>query len=115
MYFDKRNGGHEPFLLSLVIDRLILHNCMLDSGAFANFMVLKVVHQLELDITRPYKNVCGFDSRSIPTCGLIKDLKVSLASNKEISVLMNIVVIDVLDAWGMLPSRKWSSLIGGQL
>jgi len=43
VYLNKRNEGHYPFLLSIVIDKLILHNCMLDSRASAN-----VMHQLEL-------------------------------------------------------------------
>ena len=28
---------------------------------------------------------------------------------------MDIVVIDVLDSWGMLLSRKWASYLGGSL
>lgn len=52
MHFNKKNGGHEPFLLSQEINNLILHNCMLDLGA-ANVMPLKFMHQLETDITRP--------------------------------------------------------------
>ena len=80
-----------------MIDRLILHNCILGPGAFGNVMPLKVMHYLALDITRPYKNVCGFDSRSIPIYGIIKYLKDFMATNKDIFVLMNVVVIDVPD------------------
>lgn len=115
MYIDKKNGGHEPFLLSLVINNLILHNYMLDFGAFANVMPLRVTQRLEMDITKPYKNGCGFESKSLPVHGLIKDAKVSLATNNDISVLMDIVGIDVPDAWGMLLSRKWCGSFRGQL
>lgn len=71
---------------------------MLDSIAYTNVMPLKVMNQLDLQITRPYKNVCYFDSKYIHMHGLIKDVKVSLATNKDIYVLMGIVFIDVLDA-----------------
>lgn len=56
---------------------------------------------MELEITRPYKNVCGFGSRLIPVYGLIKDLKVSLAANKDISVLMDLLVKEMerLSGW----------------
>lgn len=97
MHFDRTNLGHEPFLLTLAIDRLLLYNYMLDSWSFANIMPLKVMHQLELDVTRPYRNVCGFDSRSILVHWLIKDLNVNLVVNKDISVLMDIIVIDIHD------------------
>ena len=54
-------------------------------------------------------------NREIKVCGLIKDLRVQLVVYLDISVLMNVVVIDVPNAWGMLLSRKWSSSLGGNL
>jgi hypothetical protein len=59
--------------------------------------------------------MCTMDSREIKVCGLIKDLKVSLAVYSDILVLMDVVVIDVLDAWGMLLSRKWATNLGGNI
>jgi hypothetical protein len=64
------------------------------------------MNQLGLRITRPYRNVCNIASRAFPACGLIKDLKVSLATYPNISILMDVVVIDVLESWGMLLFRK---------
>ena len=43
-----------PFYVSLVFHDLLLHNCMLDSGASHNLMPLSVMEQLGLQITRPY-------------------------------------------------------------
>jgi hypothetical protein len=59
--------------------------------------------------------VCSFDSRATPICGLIKDLKVSLATYLDISLLMDVVVIDVLDTWGMLLSKKRDATLRGSL
>jgi hypothetical protein len=56
-------------------------------------MSLKVMNHLGLNIRRTYRNVCGIDSRAIPVCGLIKDLKVNLATYPDISLLMDVVVI----------------------
>jgi hypothetical protein len=78
MHYDRKNEEHAPFFISLVVNDLLLHNCMLDSGASTNVMSLKVMNQLGLKITRPYRNVCGIDSKLIKVCGLIKDLKVYL-------------------------------------
>jgi len=47
--------------------------------------------------------------------GLIKDLKVSLAMNPDISLLMDVVVIEIPDVWVMLLSRKWEATVGGHL
>lgn len=46
------------------------------------------------------------DSKSVEVHGLIKDLKIHLSTYLDIMIVMNIVVIDVPDAWGMLLSRK---------
>jgi len=67
---------------------------MLDFDASPNVMPLRVISQLGMHITRPYKNVCGFDSKSTPVNGFIKDVKVSLVANKDIFVSMDIVIID---------------------
>jgi hypothetical protein len=45
--------------------------------------------------------------------GLIEDMEVCLLDLPHISLIMNIVVIDVLDAWGMLLSRIWAATLGG--
>jgi len=78
-------------------------------------MPLKVMKQLNINITRRYNNVCGFNSQPFEVEGLIKDLKVSLAMNPNISLLMDVVFIDISKVWVLLLSRKWGITIGGQL
>jgi len=56
------------------------------------------MNQLELKITRPYRDVCGFDSKNNLIQGLIKYVKLSLVFDIDIVVLMDIVIIDVFDA-----------------
>jgi hypothetical protein len=75
---NKGNGSIQPFFISLMVNDLLLHNCMLDSGASSNVMTRKVMERLNLRISRPYHNVCAMDSREIEVHGLIKDLQVHL-------------------------------------
>jgi hypothetical protein len=93
----------------------ILHNCMLDSGASTNVMNKKVMEQLNLRISRPYHNICAVDNKTIRVHGLIKGLQVHLAAFPKIMIEMDIVVIDVPDAWGMLLPRKTTAVLGGNL
>jgi hypothetical protein len=44
-----------------------------------------------------------------------EDVEVFLIDFPHISILMDIVVIDIPDAWGMLLSRSWSVALGGFL
>ena len=62
----------------LLVNNKCLNNCMLDSGAGANMMSLKVMEKLGLKATQPYRNVCGFESRAIPTHGVVENVEVCL-------------------------------------
>jgi hypothetical protein len=85
---------------------------MLDFGALKNVMSLKVMEYLGLKTTRPHGNVCGIDSKKVKVYGLVEDVEVYLLDFPHINLIMNIVVIDVLDAWGIILSRSWSLLLG---
>jgi hypothetical protein len=104
-----------PFFVSLTINDLMLHNCMYDYGASSNIMTKRIMERLGLKITRPYHNVCAMDSREIETHGIIIGLQVKLAFHPDIAFKMDVLVIDVPDAWGMLISRKWGATMGGCL
>ena len=50
-------SGILPFYVSLHVHDKILHNAMFDSGASHNLMPKSVMERLNLDITRPYKDL----------------------------------------------------------
>ena len=55
------------------------------------------------------------DSREVEVHGIILGLQLKLAAYPEITFQMDILVIDVPDAWGMLLSRKWGATLGGSI
>jgi ribonuclease HI len=112
---DRANQKNLPFYLSLLVNDKVLHNCMLDSGASSNVMTKKVMEQLNLRISRPYHNICALDSQTIEVFGLIKGLQVYLKAFPDISIEMDIVVIDVPYLWGMLINRKSAADLGGNI
>jgi len=75
-------------------------------------MSLKVMEQLGLKMTRPYVNVCTIDSKRVKVYGLCENIEVFLINFPHIILLMNILVIDVPNAWGMLLSRSCSIYLG---
>jgi hypothetical protein len=102
IYLDRKKDNNPPFYLSLGMNDLFLKNCMLDYGASANVMSLKVMEQLGLKTTRTYGNICGIDSKRVKVYGLCEDVEVFLIDFPHFILVMNIVVIDVLNSWGML-------------
>ena len=115
MYLDQPRDKYPPFYNSLGMNGLRLNNCMLDSGVSTNIISLTVMKQLGLKTTQPYGNVCGIDSKKIKVLGVSEDIEVFLIDFPHISILMDIVVINVPDAWRMLLSRSWSIALGGFL
>jgi len=100
-------GGVPPFYISLSIHDKILHKEMLDSRASHNLIPKSVMDKLNLDITRPYKDLFSFDSTQIKFIGLIKDLCVTLFQYPAKSILMDIVVADIPPKYGMFLSKSW--------
>jgi len=74
-----------------------------------------VMEKLNLDITRPYKDLFSFDSSQVKCLGLIKDLRVTLVQYPAKSILMDIVVADIPPKYGMLLSRSWGAKLQGSL
>jgi hypothetical protein len=114
-HFRVQYDGHPPFFMTLLINNKCLNNCMLDSGAGANMMSLKDMEKLGLNVTRPYRNVCGFESRAIPTHGVVENVEACLGRYLERVIHMDIVVVDVPDVWGMILSGKFIAMLRGTL
>ena len=55
------------------------------------------------------------DVREVEVVGIILNLHVKLAKYLDIDMSMDVVVIDVIDNWGMLLSRKWATTLGGYI
>jgi hypothetical protein len=104
-----------PFLTSLIIDDLCLHNCMLDFELSNNMTSLKVMNQLGIKVTGPYANVCRFESNGIKVYGLMKGLVVHLVDYPYFPIIMDVLVVDVPVTWGMILSREWDATLGRSL
>jgi hypothetical protein len=90
-HFRVQYDGHPPLFMSLLVNNKCLNNCMLDSGEGANMMSLKVMEKLGLKATRPYRNVCIFESRAIPTHGVVENVEVRLGKYPQRVIHMDIV------------------------
>ena len=88
---------------------------MYELGASSNIITKNVMNMLNLKVTRPYHNVCAMDSREFETHGINLNLQVKLADYPNITFPMDILVIDVPDARGMILSRKWVATMGGTI
>jgi len=79
LHVEELDPSTAPFYVTLGIHDLLLHDCMVESGASHNLMHLEVMEQLGLQINRPYKDLYSFDSKKVKCLGMIKDLVVNLS------------------------------------
>eukprot|EP00253_Pinus_taeda_P020477 PITA_20477 len=88
---------------------------MFDSGASHNLIPKSVMEKLELDITKPYKDLFSFDSSQVRCLGLIKDPCVSLVQYPAKTILMDVVVANIPPKYGILLSRSSGAKLQGSL
>ena len=110
-----QEGVVPPFYVSLNNHDKILHNAMHDSGASHNLMPKVIMEKLDLEITRPYKDLYSFYSSRVNFMGLIKDICVNLTQIPAKCMVMDVVVADVPPKYGMLLSRSWGAKLQGTM
>jgi len=108
-------GDVAPFYVSLNVHEFTLHNDMVDSGASHNLMPKVIMDSLNLDITRPCKDMYSFDSKKVNCLGMIKDLVVSLTQIPTKNIAMDVVVADIPPKFSMLLSRSWTTKMKGSM
>lgn len=68
-----------PFYVILKIHDYLVYNFMLDYGVSHNIIPKLIMDQIQLQITRPYRDLYMFGSKKVHFLRLIKDLVVTLA------------------------------------
>ena len=86
---------------------------MLDSGASHNLLPLSVMEQLDLHITRPYKDLYSFDSKRVKCLGMIKDMVVGMGQIPINFVMMDVVIADVPTNYRIILFRYRGNSVGG--
>jgi hypothetical protein len=88
---------------------------MLDFESSVNMMSLKVMNQLRMEVTGPYANICRFESKGIKVYDLMEGLEVHLADYPDFPIIIDVIVVDIHDTWGMILSREWADNLGRSL
>lgn len=96
-----------PFFLSLIIDGKFLRNCMIDSGASNNVTQVKIMEEMGLKVDITYGKFYDMDLREVLIIGVINRVPYKLVAylEKELFMIMSIIVVDIPLAYRMLFSR----------
>ena len=86
---------------------------MVDSGAKANLMPLSIAHKINARWSETSTRIIQLDRTSVPAIGEIRDMIILLSHDSKVHQCINIVVVDILEAYVLLPNRNWSSKLDG--
>jgi hypothetical protein len=97
-----------PFLLTFKFFNKNLHNCLVDSGASSNVMPLSICKTLNVVPLKSDKHVIQLDKTEVKVIGEPNDVMIRIATHPKFLQVIDIIVVDIPEAYGLLLSRDWS-------
>jgi hypothetical protein len=102
-----------PFLLTFEIFNKNVHNCMVDSGASSNVMPWSVCQKINAEVEPSSLKIIQLDRTDVKVIGELKNVLIRLSSNPKVHQVIDIIVVDIPEVYGMFFSRDWSEQLHG--
>ena len=103
----KSRSQNPPFLLTYDIFNRNVHNCLVDSGAPSNVMPYSVCKNLNAESQMRKTKIIQLDRSHVNVFGELKDMLIRLSSNSKVHQTIDIIVVDILEAYGVILRRDW--------
>jgi predicted aspartyl protease len=102
-----------PFLLTFDVFNRNLHNFLVDSGASSNVIPLSIYKKLNMTPLKSDKHVIQLDRTQVKVIAELKHVMIKIATQPKFVQVIDIIVVDITEAYGMLLSRDWSEKLNG--
>jgi ribonuclease HI len=102
-----------PFLLTFEIFNRNVHNCMVDSGASSNVMPWLVCQKINAEVEPSSLKIIQLDRTDVKVIGELKNVLIRLSSNPKVHQVIDIIMVDIPEVYGMFLSRDWSEQLHG--
>jgi hypothetical protein len=102
-----------PFLLTFEIFNRNVHNCMVDLGASSNVMPWSVCQKINAEVEPSSLKIIQLDRTDVKVIGELKNVLIILSSNPKVHQVIDIIVVDIPEVYGMFLSRDWSEQLHG--
>jgi hypothetical protein len=97
-----------PFLLTFEIFNRNVNNCMVDSGASSNVMPWFVFKKINAEVEPSTLKIIQLDRTDVKVIGKLKNVLIRLSSNPKVHQVIDIIVVDIPEVYGLFLSRDWS-------
>ena len=101
------------FLLTFKIFNQNVHNFLVDSRASSNVMPYSVYKKLNARPQICKTNIIQLDRSHVNILGELKDALIHLSSNSKVHQTIDIIVVDIPEAYRVILSRDWSAKLNG--
>jgi hypothetical protein len=101
------------FLLTFEIFNRNVHNCMVDSGASSNVMPWFVFQKINVKVEPSTLKIIQLDQTNVKVIGELKNVLIRLSSNPKVHQVIDIIVVDIPEVYGLFLSRDWSEKLHG--
>ena len=102
-----------PFLLTFEVFNKNLHNCLVDLGASSNVIPLSICNKLNAVPLKSDKHVIQLDITQVKVMGELKDVMIRMATHPKFIQVIDIIVVDIPEAYGLLLSLYWPKKLNG--
>jgi hypothetical protein len=102
-----------PFLLTFEFFNRNLHNCLVYFGVSSNIMLLSVYKKLNVVPLKSDKHVIQLDRTQVKVIGELKDVMIRISTHPTFMQVIDIIVVDIPESYGLLLSPGWSEKING--
>jgi hypothetical protein len=86
---------------------------MVDSGASSNMMPLSVCQKINAEVQPSNLKVIQLDRTNIKIIDELKNVLIILSSNPKAHQIIDIIVVDIPEFYGLFLSRYWSEQLHG--
>ena len=113
MIGDRSISHTPPFILTCEIYNKNFHNCLIDSGASSNIMPKSVCANLNINPQSSHVHIVQLDITKVEVVGEINYVSIRLSSNTTDAQIIDILVADIPEFYGLVLSRDWSEKLHG--
>jgi hypothetical protein len=86
---------------------------MVDSSASSNVMPLSICQKINAEVQPSSLKINQLDRTNVKVIGELKNVFVRLSSNPKVHQIIDIIVVDIPEVYGLFLSRDWSEQLHG--
>ena len=109
-----RSRSHTPtFLFTYEIFNKNVHNCLVDSGASSNILPGSLCEKLNVQPQKSIVRIVQLARSQVKVIGELNQVTIRLSSNPKVCQVIDILVADIPEFYGLILSRDWSEKLCG--